>query len=789
MKRKLIFTLLAVFTMLGSLTAQQAGDVIIVGSKQYVLKGTNLIPNPGFEDGYTGWVDGTPGKAQLTDTNFSLATDGAFEGSTYLVGKTNQGLATAGAIGTGWPIEPGKSYYFCYYVKFLNASTAAGKNTYMRVSLTNDLTATSSPDEASTPGVVVLINPTKIDGGGVWTKNEVGFTNSTNNTYIVARFRWLANLYGFDNFALFEATESDVMPDQTLISTVQMLCDKAESIYDSTKPGAQALKDAFDTGRALVAAASGVDVPAQNAALAKAIDTLKQTIADYAEANVSYALDYTFLVKNPDLETTHEGWTSTTLATNQGFATSKTLLDGSAHFWENWNSTLFTGQMFQTVEGLPNGIYTLKAAAFDDKQTGNVFLYATDADPQMTPVTTNNMAYYSVNFVVTNNSAEFGLYIINDGTTWVGLDNVTLTYWGTPLNALKAMETEAQLLTGPMEASVATELAAAIAQGQTAINSGSNTGVDDAVSRLSAAMDAANQSIAMYAPLKTAIDAANANKATYATYPGYTGFIDVLTSIEQNCMSGTYPTAADIQQAITDLRNAENACKQTNPYTPADLTVFIQNPSFEVGGFAGWIQNGMATQTNTSFAPNKDGTTYVEKWISNDGVTGVPDVSVQQDLTGLPNGNYTLIASAQNVRQGTPNQPQPGGYLFAGLSNETEVGDRGDYSVDFDITDADNGTITIGFFTASSTANWVACDNFRLIRNTGGLGVKTVNPDGLTAYGITGAIVVKSNAAVKVNVYSVVGQRIRSTVVAGGETHIPVPAGLYIVNGSKVIVR
>jgi hypothetical protein len=412
-------------------------------------------------------------------------------------------------------------------------------------------------------------------------------------------------------------------------------------------------------------------------------------------------------------------------------------------------------------------------------------LYGGDADIALAPVTTNDMAYYTVNFAVTNNSAEIGLFIANDGTNWVGLDNVTLTYYGKAINALKGMVASAKTLaTSPMEASVATELAAAITQAEGVINSGSDSGVDDAINRLSAAMDAARQSVAMYAPLKTLID----NKTKYVTYPGYADYLVVLTPIEHDCLNGVYKTSDEIQVAIDKLQAADLACRWTNPYTPADFTFAIQNPSFENSDrFAGWINNGMASQGNGSFAPYKDGSIYVEKWISDDGNTGVPDVSVQQDLTNLPNGDYTLTASAQNIRQSVG--AQPGGYIFAG-TNQTEVGLTGNYSVSFNISDVDNGMITIGFQTISSGANWVACDNFRLMRNTGGLsGIKAVNPNDFSAFGIKDAIVVKSNAAIIVNVYSILGQLVRSIKVSGGETHISVPAGLYIVNGKKVIVK
>jgi hypothetical protein len=165
---------------------------------------------------------------------------------------------------------------------------------------------------------------------------------------------------------------------------------------------------------------------------------------------------------------------------------------------------------------------------------------------------------------------------------------------------------------------------------------------------------------------------------------------------------------SDMEQAIVDLRAAIFTYRVLNASdaNPLDLTGLITNPNFE-SNFEGWTNNGMQTQTNTSFTL-KDGNVYVEKWVADSEGNNVPDVSVQQTVTGLPNGSYTLTVSAQNIRQSTG--AQQGGYIFA-ASAETEVGDMDDYSVNFVVAD---GTVTLGFKTESSTANWVACDNYRL---------------------------------------------------------------------------
>ena len=136
-----------------------------------------------------------------------------------------------------------------------------------------------------------------------------------------------------------------------------------------------------------------------------------------------------------------------------------------------------------------------------------------------------------------------------------------------------------------------------------------------------------------------------------------------------------------------------------------EMTQFVANPSFE-SSFTGWANNGMVTQTNTSFGTFKNGNTYIEKWVS---APPLPNVSLTQAINGLPNGMYTLKLAAHNIAQ-NPLSGKPGGFFFANTTNKA-VTDRNEYSLDFLVLD---GTAQIGFKTVNSQGNWAALDNFRL---------------------------------------------------------------------------
>lgn len=69
-------------------------------------------------------------------------------------------------------------------------------------------------------------------------------------------------------------------------------------------------------------------------------------------------------------------------------------------------------------------------------------------------------------------------------------------------------------------------------------------------------------------------------------------------------------------------------------------------------------------------------------------------------------------------------------------------------------------------------------------------GVGEIEVANLAAYGAEGRIIVKANAAEKVNVYNIAGRMVRSVNVEEGTTIIEgLMAGFYIVNGTKVVVR
>ena len=69
-------------------------------------------------------------------------------------------------------------------------------------------------------------------------------------------------------------------------------------------------------------------------------------------------------------------------------------------------------------------------------------------------------------------------------------------------------------------------------------------------------------------------------------------------------------------------------------------------------------------------------------------------------------------------------------------------------------------------------------------------GISSITTSGTSVHGGNGEILISSGKAQTMSVYSLSGQMVKQTNVKAGENiAVPVPAGLYIVNGKKIIVK
>lgn len=170
---------------------------------------------------------------------------------------------------------------------------------------------------------------------------------------------------------------------------------------------------------------------------------------------------------------------------------------------------------------------------------------------------------------------------------------------------------------------------------------------------------------------------------------GITGSFDLKQSW---CIAGMFE--------LFDLNDAASVS------SPTDVTYAVTNPGFEYRNLTGWTAAGMVYQDNNW--GNKAGTGFVEKW---QGSAGLPNASLTQQLTDLPDGLYELSVYGHNINQNSGDAPSSGFFLTAGTA-ETEIGAYGQYKVRATVTD---GTLQIGLKLNGCTGNWVAADRFSLL--------------------------------------------------------------------------
>lgn len=180
---------------------------------------------------------------------------------------------------------------------------------------------------------------------------------------------------------------------------------------------------------------------------------------------------------------------------------------------------------------------------------------------------------------------------------------------------------------------------------------------------------------------------------------------------------GADATAPEILEAIYQVNRALDAyrAKNASEDNPIDYTSYIQNPSFENNAAENWMVTNMSSQTNSVFS-RKNGTTYMESWVSMGKKLGAANIS--QTLKSLPAGNYKLSAAALHVQQnnsnGTTNKgaEQTGAYIYA-ENARTAVTAMKTYEVKFSVFDKEND-IEIGLNAEDATGNYLCVDNFTL---------------------------------------------------------------------------
>ena len=223
------------------------------------------------------------------------------------------------------------------------------------------------------------------------------------------------------------------------LASLQTDITNAEALLanEANTEGRTEFQAAIDAAKAAYAAnnATVESVNAAKTALKEAqeafvkVNKIAANTALVAGASLENPIAAPFVVNGTFDENTN-GWTSTGEFQNKGTATNQAGAF-TGKFWENWNGSAKANKMYQIAECIPNGIYKLNIAAFVNTLANpneSQYVYANN-DKEF--LTTGEPTMYEVYTKVENNTMEFGLEQTTATANWMGIDNISLTYYGT----------------------------------------------------------------------------------------------------------------------------------------------------------------------------------------------------------------------------------------------------------------------------------------------------------------------------------------------------------------------
>lgn len=309
--------------------------------KTYKVVGENLIENPSFDNGTTGWTGGAGGALGSTEVNYN----GGVDGGAYIRPTSSAGKGSDSSIGTAWDVEVGKTYVFSFFMK--NQTNTAAENPagegYIKVSMSDTYREET----------LVLQPLPHVDAGLAWTQNTWVVTAEYSSLALCAR--WLGGAKCFDAFILAEVEEAaDTKELEDLLAT----CEEWIEYFDGEDAkGYDVLKPITDQAYALIDSEefTAADLNAM-------VATLKEALLDFRMANASdeNTVDVTArYIKNTKFDNLGTDWNPVNSAVNNGIN-----FRNFAYFEESLNpiceingSPSTEASISQTVHGLPLGYY------------------------------------------------------------------------------------------------------------------------------------------------------------------------------------------------------------------------------------------------------------------------------------------------------------------------------------------------------------------------------------------------------------------------------------------------
>jgi hypothetical protein len=485
----------------------------------------------------------------------------------------------------------------------------------------------------------------------------------------------------------------------------------------------------------------------------------------------------TDFVKNGTFDSNVDSWSSTTNAQNRGTAHNQTGAF-TGNFYENWNPTAFTGKMYQQVKNIPNGTYKLKICAFvNTLDAANQHVYA---NSDQVALTAGEPTAYEVWTVVTDNTAEVGLEQTAASANWMGIDNISLTYYGEgdvreiAQSAAHKTDYEAAKKEATADLEAAT-YAAITGSERTALQDAVNATVTETADGYDAAKEAITTATNAFVSALSHYTA-YADAKTLATTELPYGSTDKFTALA--ALVSSDPTSADDADAkVTALTQPLRAYVESNSVAEGvtgatSYTTSIINPNAEAE--EGWTLaqgdgNGKIDVKNAEPLIDSNGSSeynYFDggNWGGKDWTT-----KYEQVVKNLPSGKYLLAVSARGSADLTTYQLYANDVTVdlahVGADANAGVFGRGWNDGYLVFTTDGSSDVTIGVTAIAKVQyQWQSFSRFRLTR------IAEV-PTGINS--------IENKVATKAQpVYNLAGQRVNSSY-----------KGVVIVNGKKVLNR
>ncbi len=462
-------------------------------------------------------------------------------------------------------------------------------------------------------------------------------------------------------------------------------------------------------------------------------------------------------LQNADLSVENTGWTYFSDAYKYGaWRLSGEGVTAAVEFYAGWGSLEHTDFKFSQTVTLPAGDYRIAVNAFyregnsgDGTNANKAWIFAgatkqnVVALKSMTDVSKYDAGGDDMNdamhafaqgafsnafdFTVESEQAiEIGFQGRFDAIRqWCILGPVKLYKYSLEdyLTDYRAKVAEANAIEGKMGAAEEQALKDAIVP-ESSFSLGSQ--VSQAIAKLNEAIKAAQTSIDKYAALTEALKNGSAIKDNVSDADAVAAYEAAVAEVESAYDAGT---VSDFAAASKTVNDAAVALVKKQDADGSDYTLAIVNPQCngQNNAVAGWTAD-FPVGGNGPMKPSADA---IEYWAGSADPRAEAQFDIWQEITGLPNGIYTVSADMYNSLNGeggdyTVFSPTCGLYAASGDAEEIALVDaEGDQLKPYTTGEVEvtNGKLRIGVKSVSPlAARWFVADNFKLtlVRATGG---------------------------------------------------------------------